>query len=580
MWADTTYKLTKVTSVEDGGLYVFENNYNNVDVVLTTVSSKTVASTTDYKKTGLAGTESYIWTLEAVTGGYYLKMSDGKYLNNTSGTDMSAGTSGSSVWIFNFSNGLAKIENTSNLSNNHNRYLANNKSNAFKAYAADEYNEFTVYKLEEEAPAVPHTVTLGDGGTLTEGSAGSGVTLPSRSNVADYTFVGWSETNYATETTTVPVTTAAGEYHPASDITLYPVYRRTISDETIHSPNVRIGDYAGDHNWENATQYENIDIDENITATATGGDNTGKYYTTDNTWRLYQNGGGNLKISASAGYELISVTISFSVNDNGVLKNGSSNVTSGSPISVSGSSITLTTSASSGSKGKVFVTAITVRYKASPVIYYTSIPVSTGTITLNADCTDGSVIYGSYYTNRAYIMPEYMVGQVVSVDDEGILSIQDAYEEGDVVPAYTALLLYTIDEFTGTKAYTISYTTGGDDFSDYNMLKGTLTADDTTEGDDCLFYRLTMQGGTQIGFWWGAANGEAFKPGANKAYLAVPKGVSSARGFAFDGESTGISTSLINSKKANSEVYSLSGQRIAQPTKGLYIVNGKKVVIK
>ena len=177
-------------------------------------------------------------------------------------------------------------------------------------------------------------------------------------------------------------------------------------------------------------------------------------------------------------------------------------------------------------------------------------------------------------------MPEYMVGQVVSVDDEGILSIQDAYEEGDVVPAYTALLLYTIDEFTGTKAYTISYTTGGDDFSDYNMLKGTLTADDTTEGDDCLFYRLTMQGGTQIGFWWGAANGEAFKPGANKAYLAVPKGVSSARGFAFDGESTGISTSLINSKKANSEVYSLSGQRIAQPTKGLYIVNGKKVVIK
>ena len=27
-------------------------------------------------------------------------------------------------------------------------------------------------------------------------------------------------------------------------------------------------------------------------------------------------------------------------------------------------------------------------------------------------------------------------------------------------------------------------------------------------------------------------------------------------------------------------VYNLAGQRVAQPTKGLYIVNGKKVIIK
>ena len=47
------------------------------------------------------------------------------------------------------------------------------------------------------------------------------------------------------------------------------------------------------------------------------------------------------------------------------------------------------------------------------------------------------------------------------------------------------------------------------------------------------------------------------------------------------GDATGIG-SIANSQelKANSHVYNLAGQRVAQPTKGLYIVNGKKVVIK
>jgi hypothetical protein len=34
------------------------------------------------------------------------------------------------------------------------------------------------------------------------------------------------------------------------------------------------------------------------------------------------------------------------------------------------------------------------------------------------------------------------------------------------------------------------------------------------------------------------------------------------------------------SVKENGEFFNLAGQRVAQPTKGLYIVNGKKVVIK
>lgn len=47
-----------------------------------------------------------------------------------------------------------------------------------------------------------------------------------------------------------------------------------------------------------------------------------------------------------------------------------------------------------------------------------------------------------------------------------------------------------------------------------------------------------------------------------------------------DDETTALT--LVNSEKSivNSEVYNLAGQRVTQPTKGLYIVNGKKVILK
>ena len=68
---------------------------------------------------------------------------------------------------------------------------------------------------------------------------------------------------------------------------------------------------------------------------------------------------------------------------------------------------------------------------------------------------------------------------------------------------------------------------------------------------------------------------------AGKAYL--PAGALSARSldlsFGENGETTGITT--VKSEVKNVEgIYNLNGQRVAMPTKGLYIVNGKKVIIK
>ena len=47
-----------------------------------------------------------------------------------------------------------------------------------------------------------------------------------------------------------------------------------------------------------------------------------------------------------------------------------------------------------------------------------------------------------------------------------------------------------------------------------------------------------------------------------------------------DGQTTAINTVNGSGSKVNGEYYNLAGQRVAQPTKGLYIVNGKKMMVK
>ncbi|MBQ8487319.1 MAG: hypothetical protein IJ533_06695, partial [Prevotella sp.] len=68
----------------------------------------------------------------------------------------------------------------------------------------------------------------------------------------------------------------------------------------------------------------------------------------------------------------------------------------------------------------------------------------------------------------------------------------------------------------------------------------------------------------------------AFTVGANTAYL--PADIAGARAFYGFGDATAISA--VKTVKADGEVYNLNGQRVAAPQKGLYIVNGKKVIIK
>jgi len=107
-----------------------------------------------------------------------------------------------------------------------------------------------------------------------------------------------------------------------------------------------------------------------------------------------------------------------------------------------------------------------------------------------------------------------------------------------------------------------------------NLLVG-VTAE-TTKDAGTVF--VLMKGSKGIGFY---KNTNAFTLRANSAYLrAEDVAGASARSFiALDDETTGIAD--VKAVKEDAEgMFDLQGRKIAKPTKGLYIVNGKKIVVK
>jgi hypothetical protein len=67
--------------------------------------------------------------------------------------------------------------------------------------------------------------------------------------------------------------------------------------------------------------------------------------------------------------------------------------------------------------------------------------------------------------------------------------------------------------------------------------------------------------------------------GAGRVYLPAVTSSNAIEYLGFSDDATGIH-SIDNGQLTIDNVYDLSGRRVAQPSKGLYIINGKKVVLK
>ncbi len=211
---------------------------------------------------------------------------------------------------------------------------------------------------------------------------------------------------------------------------------------------------------------------------------------------------------------------------------------------------------------------------------------TTATITLAEACTDGKgMYYGTYSNSKPFVVPGDIIVSEISVIDNKL--VVENYETGAIVPANTGVMVSS--NTAGNHDVELSEAAGTSVLGNDNMLRPTgdgIDADGMVAANDanCKYYRLTMHNKTTLGFFYGAADGAAFNVDANKAYLAVPaETAAKVSSFVIGGGSTtaidGIEAG--NGANASRKVYNLQGQRVSGTLpKGLYIIDGRKVIVK
>ena len=205
--------------------------------------------------------------------------------------------------------------------------------------------------------------------------------------------------------------------------------------------------------------------------------------------------------------------------------------------------------------------------QVSKIVYYAP---ASAEIKVNIGATGYATLY---YSDRALVVPENVYAYTYKVTN-GKLDESYLYNAGETIPAATGVVLKA-----APGEYTFAASQKAGDVDTDNLLKGSDEAALTTGG--AVYYKLSLNkagDANSVGFYYGAADGAAFTNGAHKAYLALPA-ASGVRAFLFNGNTTtGIQNATANN--AASQVYDLQGRRVQSAQKGLYIINGKKVLVK
>jgi len=143
------------------------------------------------------------------------------------------------------------------------------------------------------------------------------------------------------------------------------------------------------------------------------------------------------------------------------------------------------------------------------------------------------------------------------------------------VPAGTGIYL----KGNAGVTYKIPYSTSQSYY--VNMLKANLTEGPIAKTDGDMSNFLLNKKNGEYGFF---APSESATLGAQKAYLQVPtsfiNGTADAIGIAFEDDETTNIRDFELFTNGNDRLYNLKGQRIEKAGRGVYIKNGKKVVIK
>lgn len=195
--------------------------------------------------------------------------------------------------------------------------------------------------------------------------------------------------------------------------------------------------------------------------------------------------------------------------------------------------------------------------------------------------TIGNTGYSTfYYSSNDAVLPKGLTAYTYGIKtDENVTKLVSTHQfnAGDTIPAECAVV---VKGNLGTYSITLQDKKSPKKYD--NILKGTYYTKNLEVNDNTQYYMLSLDAkGENVGFYWGTTDGGAFTNKAHKAYLAIPKSASSKiSSFILDPEddsATGIET-IEDNGTATPAIYDLSGRRTLNPSHGIYIMNGKKIL--
>ena len=193
------------------------------------------------------------------------------------------------------------------------------------------------------------------------------------------------------------------------------------------------------------------------------------------------------------------------------------------------------------------------------------------TVTLSV----GSSGYSTYYGDKALYFngTEAVKAYVAYAIGTSVVSLKQVIGS---VAANTAMVL----KGDAANASATIAVVGTGETKTNNLLRGVTVDTSINDFRKYVLVEKSAEDGTKVVKFADTGNRAATVP-ANKAYLQAPEGAEARQlTIVFENDLTNAIEIISVESEANSAVFNLSGQQVKKPGKGLYIINGKKVIIK
>ena len=201
----------------------------------------------------------------------------------------------------------------------------------------------------------------------------------------------------------------------------------------------------------------------------------------------------------------------------------------------------------------------------------------------------GPTGYITYYLeNENFLVPAGCTAYIITgVTPSGSITTPDqaivkAFTAGKIIPKQTGFILQ------GTPNSTVVYqanVSGAEEDVTGNLLVGTATEQEIS-GAGYKYYILSNNGDQGLGFYkQGTRQGASIKLKPHRAGLRLSESIGRAKSLIIDfdaarreAETTGIRSARPEMQRRDNAVYDLQGRRVINPTHGIYIINGKKII--